>query len=772
MRVSDASLFALAALCSLAHAQPLGTGFTYQGELRVDGELTSAVHDLRFRLYDALLNGVQVGSTLCADNVTVTEGTFTVHLDFGQQFAGQQRFVEVEARADAGQDCSDISGFTVLAPRQPLTAAPNALYALTSTTASTATTAGTATNATQLNGQTAAFYQNAANLSTGTIPNNRLGGTYTSALTFSNSGNAYSGNGALLTSLNASNIASGTLDLLGMSTAQTQIIRGINQSSVDNSVAIWGSSPAATGETIGVKGSSGSSSGVGVFGLSTSTTGFGGYGVRGETRGLGGSAVRGDAMATTGSANGGTFITLAPNGVGVSGHNSANGSAGGYGGYFEADGMLSTGVYGEGGNWGGDFEGRAAWGGGVRGRSTNTETGVIGYGGYFEAVNGSGIGVYGVASAPSGGTFGGYFESMSTVGTGLYGEGRYKGGEFVVGNSGLSSAYGVYARAVGSGVRYGVYAISESSTGRGINGVAAAGTGINYGVAGRSHSTTGYGVFGEAIATSGQNFGVYGETESTNGTGVFGIANATTGENYGVRAQAASTAGIGVYSQATASTGTTFAGIFQAASTTGRGVFAWASATSGGTYGLFGQSDSPTGYGVFASGASGGTIKTFRIDHPDAPAEKYLLHYSTESPEVLNAYSGTAVLDSAGEAEVELPRYFAKINKDPRYTLTAVGAPMPMLHVAQKISDESLAIGASLEPDQAAPLCTFRIAGGAPGMEVSWRIEAVRNDRWVQRHGAPVEIEKQGVEQGTYQHPDLYNKPRGSGLGMTGAASR
>ncbi len=157
-------------------------------------------------------------------------------------------------------------------------------------------------------------------------------------------------------------------------------------------------------------------------------------------------------------------------------------------------------------------------------------------------------------------------------------------------------------------------------------------------------------------------------------------------------------------------------------------------------------------------------VKPFRIDHPDDPANKYLLHYAAESPEVINFYSETVTLDERGEAVVELPHYFAKINTRPRYQLTAVGAPMPMLHVALKISEAALSAGAKAEPGEVAAICSFRIAGGAPGGEVSWRVEALRNDRWVQQRGAPVEVEKEGLEKGTYQHPELYGQPPEMGM--------
>lgn len=131
--------------------------------------------------------------------------------------------------------------------------------------------------------------------------------------------------------------------------------------------------------------------------------------------------------------------------------------------------------------------------------------------------------------------------------------------------------------------------------------------------------------------------------------------------------------------------------------------------------------------------------KAFCIDHPLDPANKYLHHHCTEGADPLNVYSGTVIADGIGEARVQLPDYFESINRDPRYQLTAIGAPAPNLHVAQEILDNA-----------------FVIAGAAPGMKVSWRIEAVRNDRWVQTHGIRVEVDKPAHLRGKYQHPELY----------------
>jgi hypothetical protein len=190
----------------------------------------------------------------------------------------------------------------------------------------------------------------------------------------------------------------------------------------------------------------------------------------------------------------------------------------------------------------------------------------------------------------------------------------------------------------------------------------------------------------------------------------------------------------------------------------------WAASSTAIGAGVWGINDA-SGYAVWASGKLGASgTKSFRLDHPDDPENKYLLHYSAESPDVINFYSDTAILDDRGEAVIALPPYFAKINTRPRYQLTAVGAPMPMLHVAEKISQAALIAGARAEPEEAAPVCSFRIAGGAPGGEVSWEVKAVRNDRWVQKRGAPVEVEKEGREKGTYQHPDLYGQPPEKGM--------
>ena len=129
----------------------------------------------------------------------------------------------------------------------------------------------------------------------------------------------------------------------------------------------------------------------------------------------------------------------------------------------------------------------------------------------------------------------------------------------------------------------------------------------------------------------------------------------------------------------------------------------------------------------------------FKIDHPLDPANKYLYHSFVESPDMMNIYNGIIVLDRRGVAWVELPNYFEVLNQDFRYQLTAIGAPGPNLYIAKEISGNR-----------------FRIAGGKPGMKVSWQVTGVRHDKLANAHRTQVEVEKTGKERGTYLHPELF----------------
>ncbi len=164
--------------------------------------------------------------------------------------------------------------------------------------------------------------------------------------------------------------------------------------------------------------------------------------------------------------------------------------------------------------------------------------------------------------------------------------------------------------------------------------------------------------------------------------------------------------------------------------------------TDGGR-GVVGTASGTGSWGVFAFGNSGASgTKSFKIDHPLDPENKYLLHYSAEGPEPYNMYRGNVVLDGFGEAWVDLPDYFEEINRDFHYQLTAIGAPGPNLHIAAEIVNN-----------------TFLIGGGTPGSRVSWTVTAVRNDPHLRANPTSDVREKPQMLRGTYQHPELYNMP-------------
>ena len=126
-------------------AAPLGNEFTYQGVLSDAGTPASGDFDFRFYLYDAESGGSQVGSVVYIEDLAVAEGRFTTQLDFGNIFDGTALWLEVGVR-----DGALTGAYTVLSPRQELTAAPFAQHAQsadTADTAGTATTAGYATTA-------------------------------------------------------------------------------------------------------------------------------------------------------------------------------------------------------------------------------------------------------------------------------------------------------------------------------------------------------------------------------------------------------------------------------------------------------------------------------------------------------------------------------------------------------------------------------------------------------------------------------------------------
>lgn len=102
---------------------PVGSGYTYQGYLEDAGSPANGFYDFEFRLFDDPAIGSQVGSTVVLDDVSVSNGLFTVELDFGSTvFGGGARWLEIAVRPGASG-----GAYTLLSPRQEMTPAPYAL---------------------------------------------------------------------------------------------------------------------------------------------------------------------------------------------------------------------------------------------------------------------------------------------------------------------------------------------------------------------------------------------------------------------------------------------------------------------------------------------------------------------------------------------------------------------------------------------------------------------------------------------------------------------
>ncbi|MBX3390536.1 MAG: hypothetical protein KF691_13890 [Phycisphaeraceae bacterium] len=261
---------------------------------------------------------------------------------------------------------------------------------------------------------------------------------------------------------------------------------------------------------------------------------------------------------------------------------------------------------------------------------------------------------------------------------------------------------------------------------------------------GTSNGSSGVGVYGQATGSFsygvrgvGLSAGVRGEAGTTNGAGVYGVS--TAGGNGGGSGVPA-----GVRGDASA------AGVAGGAFFNNQGTGLYAQSTSG-TAGFF--SGNVTVTGTLSKGGG-----SFKIDHPLDPANKYLYHSFVESPDMMNVYTGTAVIGEDGAAVVKLPAYFGALNVDHHYQLTCVGG-YAQVYIAEEVKDNQ-----------------FKIGGGKPGMKVSWQVTGTRNDAFAQYHRIPVETEKAPADRGMYLAPEAFgfdqSKQIGTQTGATGPEKR
>lgn len=793
----------LAGFQAPARATPLGTAFTYQGRLLDGGAPANAEdgYDMQFRLWShpTETSGAYLVGENCRDNVPVVDGLFTVELDFGPAaFDGQERWLEIrlvpaEPLGDDG--CLGAALYTVLSPRQPLTATPYSL-------------------------QTRGIVVDAAdNVGIGTAT---PGAKVHVVGDLRADGRAAFGNEGIF---GADSVFERVFDFTHRVTDFQTSAPFWNpfHTEVFADPAVVSTKP-FVGHRLTTRTGVGNSLSFGFVGGCDVTSVHSGTGVVDDLRGLAVfTTAAGPVTKQVGAYLSSDAISAAVIGDNravqiSSGHRSAGGSitnnhalyiqtpsrssplTNHYGIYIQNQGApisfpTSYAIYSDGGQH--YFKDAVGIGtatptatlhvaGGVGDLRLDANDNAASYfmiedrqptQARLNKYNGAGTVLMDFNPMPSDGISSAvvrFFRETNTTGgktvdflrgdnttatsasIGVNGANSYfqvHGGSVGIGTATPTSSArldvrssnyaAIFALSTDSFLGYGLRAETEAPNGAGVDGYATSNTGNTIGVAGRSDSPTGIGVRGYAFANSGTTYGVYGVVDSGNGRGVYGRTVALAGTNYGVYGESGSTAGRGVYGDSTAASGVCY-GVYGASdSTGGRAVYGQANATSGITYGVRGLNNNASGYAVHAGGNLGCTgTKAFVIDHPFDPENKYLKHYCAEGPEPLNVYSGSVRLDATGRATIELPYYFSEINRDARIQLTPAGAAMPGLHASEDVVDNA-----------------FVIAGGLPGGKVFWEVKAVRDDLWVRTHGAPVEVDKVDTERGKYQHPALYGKP-------------
>ena len=93
------SLLVLCIVFSCHVVQAQSSAFTYQGKLTDTSMPANGTYDFQFTLFDAVSGGNQIGLTVTNAAVQVTNGIFTVNLDYGSaSFPGTDRFLEIGVR--------------------------------------------------------------------------------------------------------------------------------------------------------------------------------------------------------------------------------------------------------------------------------------------------------------------------------------------------------------------------------------------------------------------------------------------------------------------------------------------------------------------------------------------------------------------------------------------------------------------------------------------------------------------------------------------------
>lgn len=387
----------LLATASAALADPVGTGFTFQGYLEKDAVPYSGVADFQLTLYDAATGGVQVGTTQNHAGVPVTQGLFTLGLDFGPVFDGNERWLSVAVKGVGD------AGFTDFGGRLQVQATPYALWA----------------------------------------PGGGGGGSLT--LPFAGSASAPGQTANWDATQNASAFGVTNTATNGMSHA----IVGVTMSPFVNAAGVVGIGAHPSGSTSGVQGiATASPVGTGVVGLGKAN---GGYFTAQATAGNGvqGIAGLGTGVYGSGGGRGGRFEGSQPSASGAEGVSDT-----GYG----LDGQAASGIGVHGGATSGTgVRGEATTGWGMYGTS-GAANGGIGVHGQVFSGDGSGVqgthtgnsgigqGVFGFASGNASGVL-----AVSNGGDGLSARTNASNKSAVFGYAGVPGAFGaVFTGVLGS----------------------------------------------------------------------------------------------------------------------------------------------------------------------------------------------------------------------------------------------------------------------------------------------------------------------------------
>lgn len=227
------TLLRIAILAALSTGSCLGQAFTYQGLLQDGGQPANGIFDLSFGLFSAESGGTAT-ATLQVNDLAVTNGVFTAVLDFpASSFIGAPRWIGLSVRPGAAT-----GAFTALTPRQPVTSTPYAIHAGT-------------VNASGLIGQ---------------VTDANLSATLSTPRAFTHPGNTFTGNGANLTGLNASQLTTGTLPVARLApgsigsvllqdgaVGSAQVANGsLTAQDLSPSIGLWNAVPGGVATTGGV----------------------------------------------------------------------------------------------------------------------------------------------------------------------------------------------------------------------------------------------------------------------------------------------------------------------------------------------------------------------------------------------------------------------------------------------------------------------------------------------------------------------------------------